>query len=374
MLKRLLTLLIISLGFVVLTPNAHSQISWFPRVFAGVPSGSCSSSDLGIDSTTGKLYGCNAGSWVATGSGTVTSLTATSPITITPSPTTTTGVIACATCSTLTNGAGNTNIPRSDGTNLITGSLTDNGTGSITGPSGSNTVISSGAARLLQLNAPTGQAVQIMINNTNQLQIGATQVFTGSGTIGLCVNSDSCMWRGAAQVFDFGNGTGQDTSGKLKTAQTLQVSGANFTTSSATLVTVTGLSFTTPAQFASNWSFDCHGVYSQATAAVANLFGIITTGTAPTQLQVWGEVFTSNVGVQVDNNALITTATSTTVITATASAFGAIGTNANMFNFHIHGTVEAPSNISPTIFAIGVATGNVSDALTIYRGSSCWVY
>ena len=35
------------------------------------------------------------------------------------------------------------------------------------------------------------------------------------------------------------------------------------------------------------------------------------------------------------------------------------------------GTIEAPSNASPTVLNIMAATGNVSDTLTVYRGSSC---
>ena len=74
---------------------------------------------------------------------------------------------------------------------------------------------------------------------------------------------------------------------------------------------------------------------------------------------------------EVLNNAVITSATSTTVVTATPSAFGAIGTTADMFQARFTGAVEAPSNATPTTIGFAVASGSASDALTVYRGSYC---
>lgn len=72
----------------------------------GVPPGSCIARDsLRIIWATGDMYVCSLGAWVLAsggggGGGTVTSITATSPIVVTPSPLTTTGVISCPTCGT----------------------------------------------------------------------------------------------------------------------------------------------------------------------------------------------------------------------------------------------------------------------------------
>jgi len=203
--------------------------------------------------------------------------------------------------------------------------------------------------------------------------LGSLQSLNWGSTNAFNATADSNLSRIAANYIGIGSGAQGSTAGFIKTSQTLQVT-ANFTTTSATLVAVTGLTFTCPASVASKWSFHCHLLYSQDTAAAANIFGIITAQTAPTQLQTWGKVNTNNTGACVMNNAIITTATSTTVITATPSAFGVIGTNADMFQAEIFGTVEAPSNASPTQFSIAIATGSASDALTIYRGSSMWVY
>lgn len=68
----------------------------------GVPSGACTSGSLYTVIGTGALYSCDAGSWALVsgggGSGTVTSIATTGPIT--GGTITTTGTIGCATCTT----------------------------------------------------------------------------------------------------------------------------------------------------------------------------------------------------------------------------------------------------------------------------------
>lgn len=225
--------------------------------------------------------------------------------------------------------------------------------------------------------------------------ISATANPAASGAVRLA-NADAIAWRNNANGADVSlskigaaaggfpadsldaSGFGAVKLAYVKSAnQTLQVTTSNYTTSATTLAgagVVTGLNFTAPASVASNWSFHCDILYSQATAAAANLWGITTAGTAPTNLLVFGEVLTNQTGTQVDNNAIISSVASTTVITATPSAFGAIGTTADMFQAHLWGTLEAPANASPTQVGVAVASGNGSDALTIYRGSACYWY
>jgi hypothetical protein len=162
-------------------------------------------------------------------------------------------------------------------------------------------------------------------------------------------------------------------------AQQLKVTGSNYTTSATTLATagvITGLNWTGPTNVAVNTAFGCDIVYSQATAAAANLWGVITAGTAPTNLNVAAEVMTNQTGTQQVSNATgIVTATQTTVVTSTPTAFGAIGTTADMFTAHLWGTAELPANATASQIGIAVATGNASDALTIYRDlSSCHWY
>src|SRR5580692_8807358 len=139
--------------------------------------------------------------------------------------------------------------------------------------------------------------------------------------------------------------TGVANAALVKTAQTLSVTGANYTTSATTLASagvITGLNFTGPVSLASNWNFKCDVVYSQATAAAANLWGVISAGTAPTTLGMAAEILTNQTGTM--NAAAvngITGATATLVATSTPSAFGSIGTSADMFTAHLWGTLEA---------------------------------
>jgi hypothetical protein len=82
--------------------------------------------------------------------------------------------------------------------------------------------------------------------------------------------------------------TGITTAALTKvTPQALQVGGSNYTTSATTLAAagvITGLNFVGPVSLASKWSFHCNIVYSQATGAAANLWGVITAATAPVAL------------------------------------------------------------------------------------------
>jgi hypothetical protein len=207
----------------------------------------------------------------------------------------------------------------------------------------------------------------VINDTTTTSDIKCVAAGTAAGSkIGTALSTASpiSIWLGISPT---GGGTGASN----------QVITSNFTTSATTLATagvVTGLNFTAPITSAVNLSFSCKIIYSQATAAAADLFGFTTAGTAPTNLQVWGQVYTAQTGTQVMNNADITTATSTTVVTATPGAFGAIGTNADMFQAEFSGTLEAPSSATPTQVGFAVASGSASDALTVYRGSYCRWY
>ena len=117
-------------------------------------------------------------------------------------------------------------------------------------------------------------------------------------------------------------------------------------------------------------SFACHLSYSQSTAAAANAFGVQASTTAPTNLYARMHVDTSlsNAGVNATLPTLTTT-TATNIGTFTPSAFGAIGTVADIFTADIHGTLE--QGAGATTLNIMALSGSGSDALTIYRGSYC---
>ncbi len=99
MIKRLL----LTLACLLMAPLAHAQFGNTTTVPAsGAPAGSCGPLLFYVNTANGDLYDCLTGSWHAIGggggSGTVTNVATTSPIT--GGPITTTGTIACATCTT----------------------------------------------------------------------------------------------------------------------------------------------------------------------------------------------------------------------------------------------------------------------------------
>lgn len=146
---------------------------------------------------------------------------------------------------------------------------------------------------------------------------------------------------------------------------------SNFTTASTSLVTITGLTWTLGAT-AHNYHFVCTLSYSQATAAAANAFGVQATTTAPTNLYAAMEVATNLTTATAWVSATLptlTTTTATNIGTFTPGAFGSIGTVADIFTAKIWGELE--QGAGATTLNIMALTGNASDSLTIYRGSSC---
>jgi len=200
------------------------------------------------------------------------------------------------------------------------------------------------------------------ITISNSLQLPSGTVYNW--------NADTGLSRDAAGIVDVGNGTAGNSSAFIRTGNTVQVA-SNFTTASTSLVTITGLTWTLPATN-HNYSFVCHGSYSQATAAAANFFGIQATTTAPTNIYAADRISTGLAVTGVDGTLPTLTTTTATNIGGTGftpSAAGAIGTVADIFVFDIWGTIE--QGAGATTLNIMVLTGSASDSITIYRGTSC---
>lgn len=144
----------------------------------------------------------------------------------------------------------------------------------------------------------------------------------------------------------------------------LQVA-SDFTTTSTSLATITGLTFTQLAN-ATNYSFHCELAYSQATAAAANAFGIQVATNAPTNVFATGKVWTSATAATSGVLATLATTTATNIVTFTPSA------TATNFVAELSGTIELPASANTVNFM--ALTGSASDALTIKRGSYCQVW
>lgn len=128
------------------------------------------------------------------------------------------------------------------------------------------------------------------------------------------------------------------------------------------------LEWTLPTSKALNVSFHCGILYSQATAAASDAFGIGITGTAPTQANAFGVVHTSASVVAAGNLTGLASTTATNVVTFSPSAATTI------FEATLDGTVEQPSNATPGVLGIYVLTGSTSDAITVKRGSYCSLF
>jgi hypothetical protein len=267
------------------------------------------------------------------------------------------------------------------GQNNMGGGTTVMGNASLSAGSGTCLLTFSTSGTCLET-AGTGAtgALQFFGNTINLAQIdvpfGLT-VWEGGGLgfgSGATTRTASISLSNGTPLLSFGNGTLGNSAGFTKSGQSLNVTGADVTcgtggtlTPCTSFTTITGLSVALPL-VAKTWSFKCDLVVSQATATVADQIGIqaatngATNMTASAQAYITSSTLTS--GALTDQGV---TTTPQSVLTFTPGAIGAA------VPIHLAGTLETVS-ASGTTFNVVVLTGNASDLLTIYRGSSCWVY
>jgi hypothetical protein len=144
---------------------------------------------------------------------------------------------------------------------------------------------------------------------------------------------------------------------------------ADFTLAANTsLQAITGLSWTMPANTALNVGFSCHLLYSQATAAVADQFGIQDVTVAPTSLMAKAQAYISASTFTAANVPALTTTTATPIVTFTPTAITTV------WNADIDGMIEQPSNASTSVVQIMAQQSNAADLLTVKRGSFCRVW
>ena len=214
-----------------------------------------------------------------------------------------------------------------------------------------------------QLGITLGGAAEFMFfqNGVNQRSDG---IYSWSSTTDPTGASDAAIGRAAANQVSFLRGA----AATLIPAKVFVAS--NFTTASTSLVAVTGLSWTMPANIQTNAHFDCFGSYQIATAVVAVDFGVQDVTIAPTNLQATGtQANTVGAAATVVSGAqIITTTTATSVTSATPAA---ITTN---YPIELHGMIEQPSNAATSVVQIMVKTANAGDSVTVNRGMYCSVF
>lgn len=139
---------------------------------------------------------------------------------------------------------------------------------------------------------------------------------------------------------------------------------SDFTTiNNTSLQNITGLTWTFPAT-AAVYSFHCSILYSQATSAVSDTFGIQAVTNAPTNIMAQGNVFTSLAGAASNGN-------QPTITTTAATAFVSFtpGATATNFNAALEGTIELPASVNTINLMVSTSAG--ADVITIRRGSYC---
>ena len=117
-----------------------------------------------------------------------------------------------------------------------------------------------------------------------------------------------------------------------------------------------------------NFSLHCSGTYSQATAAGGTGIAIQGATNAPTRIDAWSTIYTTNPAsttVTGSQGAVVNLAT-TTATSIVSDTPAATGTN---YIFTIDGTVQVGA--SATTLNILFYTGNASDAVTVNAGSYC---
>lgn len=168
--------------------------------------------------------------------------------------------------------------------------------------------------------------------------------------------------------------TATNTWGPIDTLSVLTLATGNiamvasdFTTANnASLQTITGLSFILPANTAGNYPVTCELMYSQATAAVADQFGIQAASLAPTNISAKANVDISASTYTAANLPTLNTTTATAIVTFTPSVITTI------WNARLTAMIENPSGVANTI-NIMAQTSAGADAVTVKRGSYCIV-
>ena len=147
-----------------------------------------------------------------------------------------------------------------------------------------------------------------------------------------------------------------------------KVGTGGFTTANNTnLQTITGLSWTSEASNAHNWTISCHLAYSSAVGIAAVSFGVQSVTVAPTNGFFVGTLYTSATALTAGNLPALNSTTATVIVTGTPSAITTV------WNAELYGYLEQPSNASASVINIMVKTEVAADTVNIKRGSYCVV-
>jgi hypothetical protein len=222
----------------------------------------------------------------------------------------------------------------------------------------------------------SGDKYQVPTGLGNNLNLGANRIQIGETTGPVGLASNSMLWADSTAhrlKINNNNGVAENVVGSVAAVDldavygTYRVTADQTITAGASLTNIPGLSWTMPANTALNVAFECHGSYSQATAAASDQFGIQDVTVAPTNIYVKKVVYTSTSALLSDNLPTLTTTTATAI----GGAFTPSAAN-TVFNFDIFGMIEQPSNASSSV--INIMAQFTTNNGTIKRGSFCRVW
>ncbi|MGA7221093.1 MAG: hypothetical protein WBX38_22450 [Candidatus Sulfotelmatobacter sp.] len=141
---------------------------------------------------------------------------------------------------------------------------------------------------------------------------------------------------------------------------------SDFTTTSTSLTTITGLSWSLPSiPAAQAYSFHCAGLYSQAATTSIDTFGFQVTAT-PNNWTVFGTANSTNAGFKMgatDGSTTDQTGTAATNVVSNTPTAG------QTLPWTMYGTVENKANTAATVNIMVKIAG--TSTLTVYRGSYC---
>jgi hypothetical protein len=206
----------------------------------------------------------------------------------------------------------------------------------------------------------SGSGCLVFSSSTTQLACAANiaaNKLVRAGGVGTAPNASS---------FSDGSVTNLASTTNLFTATNTVRLTANTSAITATTPGTAVLTFST-LPVSTNLSFHCHLLYNQQTAAVAGTgFAIQGATNAPTRLDAWANMYTSNAGVSVQGTVQnLATTTATPLVTGTPSAITTV------FPADIYGSIQ--NGASTSTLTILAFTGNVSDSITVQAGSYCSV-
>lgn len=243
------------------------------------------------------------------------------------------------------------------------------------GAGGAPTSSAQGAANMPLLGNGAANPVFSAIGYPTTITASGCLVFASSTTQLACGNliaANKLVRSGGAGV-NPNAGTITDGGTANLTSDTNVFQGANtvrlLANSSAITTTTPGTAVLTFSVLpvSTNLSFTCHILYNQQTAAAAGTgFAIQGATNAPTRLDAWANMFTSQAGAQVEGAVQnLTTTTATALVSGTPSAITTV------FPADIYGTIQ--NGASTSTLTLLAFTGNAADSITIQAGSYCYV-